>query len=322
VNNAQTHLSPERVARVKSYRKIEDLIPSHWSKGDLQANGIRLHHYRTGGEKPQLVLLHGLQESALCWLRVAKVLEQDYDLILLDARGHGRSDRITSGFSPELLTEDAAGAIRGLKLERPSVLGFSMGGSTAIRLAATHPDLVQSILVGGWSDTQPNGQAILKSEGYQAWYKSWLAWLESLQKQPREEQLISTMTQLPPGAPFLAEDEYVPMVDANAHVDLDLIRRGNELWSEASSQAAETKAMMQRITCPVLLMYSGFFPMPDAPQTLREEPSEQPNVKIVRFENAGHLIYRDRFEQFIAVVDAFLKALRGCDDEFSRVHLV
>src|SRR5207248_2653526 len=102
--------------------------------------------------------------------------------------------------------------------------------------------------------------------------------------------------------------------DANAHVDLDLVRRGNELWSEASSQAAETKAMMQRITCPVLLMYSGFFPVPDAPQTLREEPSEQPNVKIVRFENAGHLIYRDRFEQFIAVVDAFLKALQGCDD--------
>src|SRR5947209_4169274 len=292
MNNAQPHLSPQRVARVKSYRKIEDLIPSHWSEGDLQANGIRQHYYRTGGEKPQLVLLHGLQESALCWLRVAKVLEQDYDLVLLDARGHGRSDRITSGFSPELLTEDAAGAIGVLGLERPSVLGFSMGGSTAIRLAATHPDLVQSILVGGWSDTQPDGQAFLNSEGYQAWYKSWLTWLESLQKQTHEEQLVSTLTHMPPGAPLLPEDEYVPMVDANAHVDLDLVRRGNELWSQASVQAQETKAMVQRITCPVLLMYSGFFPVPGAPQTLREEPSEQPNVKIVRFENAGHLIYR------------------------------
>src|SRR3989442_8202200 len=109
MNNAQPHLSSERVAMVKSYRKIEDLIPSHWSEGDLRANGIRQHYYRTGGEKPQLVLLHGLQESALCWLRVAKVLEHDYDLILLDARGHGRSDGITGGFSPELLTEDAAG---------------------------------------------------------------------------------------------------------------------------------------------------------------------------------------------------------------------
>jgi N-formylmaleamate deformylase len=309
MNNTQPHLSSERVAIVKGYRKIEDLIPSHWSEGDLQANGICQHYYRIGGKKPSLVLLHGLQESALCWLRVAKVLEQDYDLILLDARGHGRSDRITNGFSPELLTEDAAGAIRVLGLERPSVLGFSMGGSTAIRLAATHPELVRSILIIGWSDTQPDGQAILNSEGYQAWYKSWLAWLEGLQKQTSEEQLISTLTQVPPGAPLLPEDEYVPMVDANAHVDLNLVRRGNQLWSQASSQAAETKAIMQYILCPVLLMYSGFFPVPSAPQTLREEPSEQPDVKIVRFENAGHLIYRDRFEQFVAVVKTFLRAL-------------
>ncbi len=189
------------------------------------------------------------------------------------------------------------------------MLGFSMGGSTAIRLAATHPELLRSILVGGWSNTQPDGQAILNSEGYQAWYKSWLAWLEGLQKQAPQEQLISTLTQVPPGAPLPAEDEYVPMVDANAHVDLNLVRRGNELWSQASSQAAETKAMMQYILCPILLMYSGFFPVPGAPQTLREGPSEQPNVKIVRFENAGHLIYRDRFEQFVTVVKTFLSAL-------------
>ena len=41
---------------------------------------------------------------------------------------------------------------------------------------------------------------------------------------------------------------------------------------------------------------------------MQEEPSEQSTIKIVRFENAGHLIYHDRFDQFIAVVKAFLKA--------------
>ena len=305
--NVKPNLSPEQLAVVKSYRRIEDLIPSHWLEEDIQTNGIRHHYYRTGGEKPPMVLLHGFQESALCWLRVAKVLERDYDLILVDARGHGRSDRISSGFSPELLTEDAAGVIRALELERPTVLGFSMGGDTAIRLAATHPQLVHSVLVGGSSDKQPDGQALLNSEGYQAWYKSWLTWLENLKTQTHEERLLSTLAQLPPGSPLPSEDEYVPMVDANAHVDLDLARLGNNLWSQAGDQFAETKAMLQHITCPVLLMYSGYFPVPGAPQTLREEPSEQPNVKIVRFENAGHLIYRDRFDQFVDVVKTFLK---------------
>ncbi|GAC1619380.1 MAG: alpha/beta hydrolase [Ktedonobacteraceae bacterium] len=309
MNDAQPHLSPEQVAVVKSYRRIEDLIPSRWSEGDVLANGIRHHYYRSGSKKPQLILLHGLQESALCWLRVAKVLEHDYDIILVDARGHGRSDRISSGFSPELLAEDAAGVIRALKLERPAVLGFSMGGSTAIRLAATHPDLVRILLVGGLHDKQPDGQAILRAEGYQTWYKSWLTQLESLKIQTHEERLLSTLTQLPPGSPLPSEDEFVPMVDASAHVDIDMVRLSNELWSQAGVQFEETKEQLQRITCPVLLMYSGTFPVPGAPQTLREEPSARANVKIIHFENAGHVLHRDRFEQFIAVVKTFLKEL-------------
>jgi Alpha/beta hydrolase family len=128
MTSLQPPFSPEHLAAVKQYRKIEDLLPSHWSESEVSANGLRHHYYRTGGEKPQLVLLHGFQESAICWLRVAKVLGQDYDLLLIDARGHGLSDRAGPAFTPQLLTEDAAGVIQALKLDRPHLLGFSMGG--------------------------------------------------------------------------------------------------------------------------------------------------------------------------------------------------
>src|SRR5215469_16871937 len=130
----QPQFSTEHIAAVKNYRKIEDLIPSHWVESFVEANGLHHHYYRTGGEKPQLVLLHGFQESAICWLAVAKVLEQDYDLILIDARGHGLSDRAGPAFTPHLLTEDAAGVIGALKLDQPHLLGFSMGAETAIRI--------------------------------------------------------------------------------------------------------------------------------------------------------------------------------------------
>jgi alpha-beta hydrolase superfamily lysophospholipase len=72
---------------VKNYRPIEELIPPHWSESDIFANGIRQHSYRTGGESPALLLLHGFNEYGLTWLRVARELEQDYDIIMLDARG-------------------------------------------------------------------------------------------------------------------------------------------------------------------------------------------------------------------------------------------
>ncbi len=46
-------------ALVKTYRPIEELIPAHWREGDVLANGIRHHYYRTGGDKPPLLLPHG-----------------------------------------------------------------------------------------------------------------------------------------------------------------------------------------------------------------------------------------------------------------------
>lgn len=303
----QPQLSPEQIAAVKNYRKIEELIPSHWSESFIEANNLRHHYYRTGGQKPQLVLLHGFQESAICWLPVAKVLEQDYDIILLDARGHGLSDRITTGFTPQLLSEDVASVIQVLKLDRPHILGFSMGSETAIRLAAMHPDLMRTIVVAGASDQAPQPQNFVNSPAYQAWYQSFVDYLKSLKTQTHEERMVSSLRLLPPGTPLPPEDQYVSLVEAFAQVDMDLALQGNELWSQAGQQYEETRQLQTRITCPILLMYSQHFPTPGKPVTLREEPGERSNEKIVRFENAGHLIYREHFGQFIEVVTTFLK---------------
>src|SRR3989440_12033128 len=111
MSNQQGPSYAELQALVKTYRPIEELLPAHWSEGDVFANGIRHHYYRTGGEKPALLLLHGFNEYGLTWLRVAKELEQDYDIIMVDASGHGSSDGIAFGFSSILLVIDALAII-------------------------------------------------------------------------------------------------------------------------------------------------------------------------------------------------------------------
>src|SRR3989442_290001 len=170
MSNQQGPSYVELQAIVKTYRPIEELLPAHWSQGDVFANSIRHHYYRTGGNKPALLLLHGFNEYGLTWLRVAKELEQDYDIIMVDARGHGRSDGIASGFSNSLLVEDAAGVIGALNLGRPRVIGLSQWGSTVLTVAAKYPELVHSFIYEGWGDGV-GSRAMTNSEGYQAWVK-------------------------------------------------------------------------------------------------------------------------------------------------------
>ncbi len=88
---------------------------------------------------------HDLLERVKSYRR----LEKHYDVIMVDARGHGRSEGITKGYSPKILTEDAAAFIRALKLDRPKVIGFSMGCGTALGMAAANPELIRSFVYEG-----------------------------------------------------------------------------------------------------------------------------------------------------------------------------
>ena len=70
-----------------------------WQSGDVTVNGLRLHYTRTGGAKPPVVLAHGFSDDGLCWTPVAEALEADYDVIMVDARGHGRSEAPEQGYN-------------------------------------------------------------------------------------------------------------------------------------------------------------------------------------------------------------------------------
>jgi pimeloyl-ACP methyl ester carboxylesterase len=76
---------------------------SNWSSDDIVSNGIRIRYHRTGGEKPSLLIAHGVTDNALSWSRFAQSMEQDFDVILYDRRGHGFSDKPAS-----LIIEDPA----------------------------------------------------------------------------------------------------------------------------------------------------------------------------------------------------------------------
>src|SRR5690348_1012751 len=104
--------------------------------GDCETNGIGLHYVRTGGAKSPVVLLHGLLGSGACWTPLARALESEFDVVMLDARGHGGSSAPDHGYRYDDHASDVVGMIRGLDLARPVLLGHSMGGMTAAVVAS------------------------------------------------------------------------------------------------------------------------------------------------------------------------------------------
>ena len=85
-----------------------------------------------------MLLSHGLTDNGLCWGRAAKALETDYDIVMLDARGHGESARLHDG-ETHAPGQDIAEAIECLKLTSPIVIGHSVGALAVAAFANAHP---------------------------------------------------------------------------------------------------------------------------------------------------------------------------------------
>jgi pimeloyl-ACP methyl ester carboxylesterase len=104
-------------------------------------NGARLHCLDYGGDGPPAVLHHATGFHAWMWTPIAAVLTRRYRVFALDARGHGDSDKPSSGYRWAGFVEDLTTFVEGLELGRVLGIGHSLGGSTMIGAAADRSDL-------------------------------------------------------------------------------------------------------------------------------------------------------------------------------------
>lgn len=129
-----------------------------WTTGICKANGINIHYHRTGGDKPVVVLLHGLVMNGACWTHLAKALENDYDVVMPDARGHGKSSTPDQGYNYDNLAIDVSNFIEALGLEKPVLIGHSMGGMTAAVVASLNSKKLRGIVLADPTFLTPQRQ--------------------------------------------------------------------------------------------------------------------------------------------------------------------
>ncbi|MFC4454748.1 alpha/beta hydrolase [Deinococcus sonorensis] len=135
-----------------------DPVTAGWTRDTCEANGIHLHYLRTGGDKPPLIALHGLSGSGACWTPVARALENDFDVIMPDARGHGRSSAPPGGYAYRDHARDVLGLIEALALTDPVLLGHSMGGMTAAVVASQLGSAVRGVVLADPTFISPEWQ--------------------------------------------------------------------------------------------------------------------------------------------------------------------
>jgi 3-oxoadipate enol-lactonase len=104
------------------------------------SDGTRLAYRRSGRPgRPKVLLLHSLALDGTVWDGVAEELDDDAEVIRVDCRGHGASDKPPGPYSVDLLADDAADILALLGWDAVIVAGCSMGGCIAQAFAARHP---------------------------------------------------------------------------------------------------------------------------------------------------------------------------------------
>ncbi|KEO73410.1 alpha/beta fold hydrolase [Anditalea andensis] len=103
-------------------------------------------NYKKIGQGPALVILHGLFGSADNWLSIARDLENDYTLYLVDQRNHGDSPHHEE-WNYKVMAADLVALLDDENLASAHFMGHSMGGKTVMNLAMLYPERIDKLIV-------------------------------------------------------------------------------------------------------------------------------------------------------------------------------
>lgn len=251
-------------------------------------NGVRIHYLEHGADGPPLVLLPGITSPAITWAFISERLAAFSRVITLDNRGRGLSSsgQDLSYYLADY-ADDAAGIIHALGIERPVVLGHSMGGRIAIKLAATAPEVVGRLII---ADPPVSGPGRRPYPIPLPWY------LEGRDLATRGEAMpvaggpLANWTE----EQLALRTEWLPTCDVTALTE-----------SHRSFDDEDIHSLMPSIECPTLLICAangGTI----TPEDEHEIVGLIDDCRSMRIPDVGHMIPWDDIDAFTHAVRSFV----------------
>lgn len=262
-----------------------------WATGTCEANGIDIHYLRTGGDKPPVVLLHGLMLNGACWTSLARTLQEDYDVVMPDSRGHGYSSAPDHGYSYDNLGADVVSLINALELTTPVLLGHSMGGMTAAVVASRYPNLIRGLILAD--------PTFLTIERQHEVYKSDVVAQHRRVLNGSREDFLAEMQARHDRRPREITELFVQARFQTTIDAFEILKPPNPNYMQ----------LINTLTIPSLLVIGDVGSIV-SPEMAAGFVDLNHNLKFVQIAKTGHAIPYDQPEHFSAVVQTFLRSIR------------
>ena len=262
-----------------------------------ELDGSRLL-YRVGGDGPAVVLVHGLGGAATNWSSLARLLAEHYRVLVPNLPGHGGSDPLQSvdGLNP--FADAVAACLRCEGIRRAAIVGHSLGGAVAVRLALRRPDVVSALVLAagaGISSGTLRARAglrvlgVLRPSRLAARFRHRVAGSPSLKR-----ACFGLLTSDPES---LSEEAVLGFL-AGAATVTDAGTAGAALFQE------DARAELHELACPVLVLWGArdwFLPLTDG-----HEFARRLGAPLRVLPDTGHLLIGERPEACAGLIARWL----------------
>ena len=195
--------------------------------------------YQQAGEGPDLVMVHGLAANQVFWYtKILPALAPHYRVTLYDLRGHGMSDMPPDGYTTQDHAEDLLSLLDALEIEKPHLVGHSLGGGICAHFAAFFPERLATLSL---LDCRLHAlQPMVSRDDEAHWAK-------------RRAEIAAKGIPIPEGTPravYSMLEELTPLADAgmiNPNAIPGLVIQ-NGIWNPASRSAKRWMKLVNTTT--------------------------------------------------------------------------
>jgi pimeloyl-ACP methyl ester carboxylesterase len=308
VNSSST---PEGPGSVSGAPNLPEGFTDTFTSRYVDAGEVRLHAV-IGGAGPPLLLVHGWPQTWYAWRMLMPTLARDFQLIAVDQRGIGLSDKPQDGYDTATLAGDLVALMAALGHQRFALYGTDVGMPISYALAADHPDRVDRLVVSeaplpGISPSPPLFLPPLLNA------RLWHLAFNQLPK--LNEQLVREREDIFFGAEFDASagtnklpDYAVQYYIGLLAADPDALRGSFGFYRAIPTSIAQNEQRRtRRLTLPVLAIGGAESSGAAVEATMKLAADD---VQTVVIPGCGHWVAEQAPEELLAALTAFLGPYR------------